>query len=349
MYDFIVIGGGIAGCAISHFLQDKKILLLEKDSLASGASGAAGAFLFPKIGFNTKYTQFVNDSLIYSFEFYKNIGINSKKNGVILLPRDEKDAEKFKVYQKTFTLKHTPYKDGFFFEDGGVLEPKEVCEILTKNIQIEKHQVKKIKKENNIWIIDDKYKTKNIILTTGYEEIINIEYVKIRPVWGQRIEIETELSPKNHYHKNCSISKNEKGIIKIGATHERRKTPKKTNLEEANFLIEKANEILPIKDYKITSMKAGLRAGSIDYFPIVGKVIDFKKTIELQSNIQHGAKPKNIIYQDGLYILNGGGGRGFSNYILSAKLLKDNILENIPLPQELDTQRLFIKWARKRK
>jgi glycine/D-amino acid oxidase-like deaminating enzyme len=347
LYDFIVIGGGIAGCAISHSLQDKKVLLLEKNSLASGASGAAGAFLFPKIGFNTKYTKFVNDALVYSFKFYKNLQIDSKKTGVALLPRDENDKEKFKEYQKSFTLNHSNFEDGFFFEDGGVVEPKDVCEILTKNIEVQTHEVKEIKKVDNIWLIDNKYEAKNIILTTGYEEIIDIEYIKIRPVWGQRIEVKTEISPKNHYHKNCSISKNENGIVKIGATHERRKTLKETNLEEAEFLIEKANEILNLKEYEITSMKGGLRAGSIDYFPIVGKIIDTKKTLELQPNIINGANPKEIIYKEGLYILNGGGGRGFSSYILAAKLLKESILDKISLPKELDTKRLFIKWARK--
>jgi glycine/D-amino acid oxidase-like deaminating enzyme len=347
IYDFIVIGGGIAGCAISHFLQNKKILLLEKNDLASAASGAAGAFLFPKIGFNTKYTKFVNDSLLYSFEFYESLQIDSNKSGVALLPRDENDKEKFQEYQKSFTLNHSNFEDGFFFEDGGVVEPKDVCEVLTKNIEVKRHEVKDIKKYDDIWIIDNKYQTKNIILTTGYEEIIDIEYIKIRPVWGQRIEIKTKMTPKKHYHKNCSISKNENGIVKIGATHERRKTLKNTNIEEAEFLIQKANEILPITGYEIHSMKGGLRAGSIDYFPIVGEVIDTKKTLENQPNIINGANPKEIIYKKGLYILNGGGGRGFSNYILSAKYLQEYLINNSPLPKELDTKRLFIKWARK--
>ena len=48
-FDYIIIGAGIAGCCIAHFLSkySKSILLIDKnEKVAFGASGAAGAFLF---------------------------------------------------------------------------------------------------------------------------------------------------------------------------------------------------------------------------------------------------------------------------------------------------------------
>ena len=199
----------------------------------------------------------------------------------------------------------------------------------------------------NVYVsLNNKMKTKNIILATGWEEIIDIPYIKIRPVWGQRIEIKTDIKPKYNYHKNCSVSKNIDGIVKIGATHERRWSDKNPDAKNDEILLKKANEILEIEG-EIYSQKAGMRAGSIDYFPIAGQIIDTKKTLDTYPEIKKGKIPKEVFYIDGMYIINGGGGRGFSNYIYVAKMLSEYILDNKPLPKEIDTQRLFIKWARK--
>jgi len=346
LYDFIVIGAGIAGSSITYFLKNKKVLVVDKVGICQKASNAAGAFLFPKVGFNTKYTKFVNDALLYSFKFYEKLGIDTHKSGVYILPRDEKDIEKFKEYKKTFTINYTPKEDGFFFEDGGFVESVEVCNKLLENTKFKQIEITSIKKESNYYLLNEQLKTKNIILATGWENIIDIPYIKIRPVWGQRIEIKTNIKPQYNYHKNCSISKNIDGIVKIGATHQRIWQDKTPDEENNKILLKKANEIIDI-DGEIVSMKAGMRAGSIDYFPIIGQIIDTKATLEKYPQTKKGKIPKEVFYKQGIYIINGGGGRGFSNYIYSAKILSDYILKGIQIPEILDSKRLFIKWARK--
>ena len=345
VYDFVVIGAGIAGSSIAYFLKDKKVLIVDKEGISQKASNAAGAFLYPKVGFNTKYTKFVNDALLYSFDFYEKLGINTHKDGVLILPRDKKDIDKFKEYEKTFTLKYKNQDNGFFFNDGGFIDSQEVCHKLLEDVEFQQLKITKIDKKDN-FILNDKIESKNIILATGYENIIDISYIKIRPVWGQRIEIKTDIKPNNNFHKNCSISKNINGIVKIGATHERRWNEKLPDEENNKILLNKANEIMKI-DGKIYSMKAGMRAGSIDYFPVIGKIIDTNKTLQIYPETKKGRIPKELFYKEGIYIINGGGGRGFSNYIYSAKFLSEYILKEKNIPEMLDTKRLFIKWARK--
>jgi len=95
-FDFIVIGSGIAGLITAFVLRDFNTLLIDKKGILEGASGAAGAFLFPKIGKKSNYTTFINSAILEAFKFYEDLGINTHKKGVLLLPRDERDIEKLK-------------------------------------------------------------------------------------------------------------------------------------------------------------------------------------------------------------------------------------------------------------
>ena len=340
-FDFIVIGGGIAGLFSAYFLRDFKTLLIDDNGILEGASKAAGAFLFPKVGFNTSYTRFINYGIVDALDFYQRLGINTHKKGVLILPRDEKDIKKFKKYEKDIKLPFKKIDNGFYFKDAGVVDVQEVKEKIKIDYEIKK--VDTIYKED-FWIVNG-YKTKNIILATGVKNLIDIPYIKIRPIWGERIEGESEYKKlKYHFHKNCSLAViNQK--TKIGATH-KRDYKGFVNEEEAKTLLKKANEILEIKNFKLKSIIGGYRAASIDYFPIVGKIIEVNKSLELNSKIIKGELPKELVYVDGLYIINGMGARGFSNAYVCAKKLRDYILYNKELG-EIDSKRLFIKWARK--
>jgi tRNA 5-methylaminomethyl-2-thiouridine biosynthesis bifunctional protein len=346
VFDFVIIGGGIAGLLSAYRLKEFNTILLDKKGILQGASGAAGAFLFPKVGFNTLYTEFINNSIIEAIKFYKSLGVNTHTKGVLILPRDEKDIEKFKKYEKEIKIPFEKRDKGFFFDIGSLIEVNELRERIDVNFR--NLEVKNIKFKNNVWVINEEIKSKNIILATGYEKLIEIEYIKIRPIWGERIELQNNKLKSSkkldiYYHKNCSLAfVNDK--FRIGATHKRDCLECKENLEEAKYLIKKANEIMQI-DGEIVSIKGGHRAASIDFFPIADRVIDIRKTILENPKIIKGELPKEIFYKEGLFIINGMGGRGFSNAVSSSRILKEKILEN--KDSILDSKRLFIKWVRR--
>jgi len=349
-FDFIVIGAGVAGLITAFYLKNHNTLLIDKKGILEGASGAAGAFLFPKISKKSSYTDFINEAILESFEFYKRLGIDTHKKGVLLLPRDERDVEKFKEYEKYITLPFEKKKNGFFFKDGGFIEVEEVREKI--KVPFIKEEMVSLKKEGEYWRVNN-FLTKNVILATGYESLIDIPYIKIRPIWGERIEIKSEkckvksenLGFNIFYHKNCSVAK-VGDRLRIGATHKRDCLKCVENKEEALELIKKAREIVDIQEYEIKDIKGGFRAGSVDFFPVVGQIIDVEKTLKSQPKIVKGELPKKIEYISGLYIINGMGARGFSNAIMCAKMLK-NYVEKKDNLGKIDTIRLFIKWARR--
>jgi tRNA 5-methylaminomethyl-2-thiouridine biosynthesis bifunctional protein len=89
-----------------------------------------------------------------------------------------------------------------------------------------------------------------------------------------------------------------------------------------------------------------MRAGSKDYFPLVGKVIDVPFMFETYPAIVRGAKPK-MKYLDNLFICNGLGGRGFVFAPLMAMMLAECIIEDKEVDLRVNPDRLFLKWARK--
>ncbi len=91
-----------------------------------------------------------------------------------------------------------------------------------------------------------------------------------------------------------------------------------------------------------------MRAGSKDYFPLVGKVIDVPYMLDTYPAIVRGAKPV-FEYVDNLYILNGLGGRGFVFAPLMAKMLVGHMVEGEEVDERVCADRLFLKWARKLK
>ncbi len=71
-YDSIIIGAGIAGASTAYALTRKgqKVLVLDKKGIASGGSGAAGAFVSPKIGKGSPLQRLTNKAFSFAKDFY---------------------------------------------------------------------------------------------------------------------------------------------------------------------------------------------------------------------------------------------------------------------------------------
>ena len=361
-YDYVIIGAGIAGSTTAYFLNktSQNILVLEKNStLKQSASAAAGAFLSPLLGKPNEFKDLVNEALVFSSQFYQENCPEFINNcGTLRIPKDQKAKEQFESYKPYIDFEYSQKEDGFFFPIGSVVQSSNICQYLLHDISTRfDYEVTRIVLHEDIYIINDEIKTKNLILTTGANiSSIKEEYFNIRPVWGQRIDIETTTQVPYNYHKACSLSvstQTDENRYKcsIGATHHRFVLNKEVDSEDTNSLLTLANDIKKLKNIKVINEIAGARASSVDYFPMVGELIDSQATLEKYPYIKHGSKVpmENYIAHKNLYVLNGVGGRGFVLSPYLAYHLVQNIINNQPLSQSISTHRLFQRWSRKLK
>jgi len=357
-YDFVIIGAGIVGCSISYELskQSDSILIIDKNSdVAKGASGAAGAFLSPLLGKPNEFKDLVNRSLIYSTTFYKeNFSPYFNNCGTTRIPQNREDESKFQSYIPFMDFPYTKDEKGYFFKIGSVVDSYNICKSMVENSEQSpskkfNYEVKKVVFEDEKWIINDEIKAKNIIFATGSDSTLFDQfYLKLRAVWGRRIDITTSTKITHNFHKACSVSqsknnKNNKNLVSIGATHHRSIEGVEDIDANKDELLKKANDIVSLKDVEIVDHHVGARACSVDYFPIVGEIIDANKTIAEFPYMVNGTNvdSKRFTRFKNLYMLNGVGGRGFVMAPYLAKQLVASIMDKKELDKAITTDRLF--------
>jgi len=363
-YDIIVVGAGIAGACSAFFLKQKglSVLVIDRAGIAStGGSSAAGAFVSPKIGKGSPLQQLTNEAFEFAKDFYtQQFPKYFTQTGIIRIPKDSQDSKKFIDYDKFNSSKRewidktklnrysiTQEYNSFLFSEAGVCDAPNMCSDILKDIDYKQYLVDEVVYKDNYWHIDN-IRAKKLVLATGYENsLFDMRYMGVKGTWGSRGDYESSLDLRVSMHKKISISANIDGIIKIGATHIKAKEPCiLCDGQPLKSLEELASTMVDTTDFRLKETFCGMRAGSKDYFPLVGGVIDVKYMLEKYPKILKGAKPP-IKKIDNLYVCNGVGGRGFVFAPLMAKILSDYIVDGKEIDSRVNPDRLFLKWCRK--
>ncbi|MBE0513815.1 MAG: FAD-dependent oxidoreductase [Sulfurimonas sp.] len=377
MYDFLIIGAGSAGCNMAYFLhkENKSVAFIDREAIAGGASGAAGAFLSPLPGKTNPYNSLVNDALEYCLDFYQNLLPSAvDKKGVLRVANGNFDKDK--LSQNSMTCEHYDTKklheiskefmdiEGYFYENAAVIEPVQICHELTKGCDFYKKDIKELCFEDGIYTLED-IKAKNIILAQGVSNsLVKIPYMQISPIFGLRIDVKTTTKVPFNIHKSISVSTNKQdGTLSIGATQERHDSAKMeclTTCDKCAFyedsdemqtqtLLKQAKELIKLEDLEVVKTYKGARATIKSYFPVIGKVVDYENSLKKHPCIKNGTKipPEMLEYYPNMYVINALGSRGFVYGPYLAKILTQNILHGEPIPKEISTQKLFYKMARK--
>ncbi len=364
--ELAIIGAGIAGCSLAYFCKEKDILLLDKASLpATGGSGAAGAFISPKLGKKSALLELTNEAFSFAAKFYSTYFPNYfDKSGIIRLPKDNKDANNFLLYQSISggklldknALKNFGIDDeiGLLFEEGGVCDAQGLCRALIKDVAYKQFEVEAIVKESGFWLLISKNETikaKKVVLATGYEGFEGLEYMGLHGIWGSRGDFFCKRNIKVCAHKSVSVSAKKDGIIKIGATHLRAKSANEAcafcDGKPLETVLQKAKEFISLDNLVLKETFCGMRSGSRDYFPVVGRIIDTKFMLEQYPQIKKGYNKAPLKFRENLFVFNGLGGRGFVFAPLLAQWLKEFIFEGKAIDERINPNRLFLKWVRK--
>ena len=361
MYDIAIIGAGINGCSVANEFANEKqsVIVFDKEGIASGGSGAAGAFISPKFSKAGELKELLHAAFIYSLDFYeKNFGHILTKAQLLHLAQNESDAEILKVYKDKTELELLEVKGEsreYVSINAGVVDAKLMCQAMIKSAKFVQETVTTLVYDEGYWIINDEYSAKEVVLATGaYTPLIKEPYLQLRGVWGHRIDVKTTTNNPYSVHQFVSISPSSDGVLAIGATHNVHYHPEsstevydlKAGREE---LLQKASRTMNLENVEVVNDYTGLRSGSFDYMPMLGSLVLAKETLA-DSSIRF--KVKNADYSEytyypNLYMINGSGGYGFVLAPYLAKILKEHIVSAKKISDRISPARFFARWARK--
>jgi tRNA 5-methylaminomethyl-2-thiouridine biosynthesis bifunctional protein len=370
-YDIAVVGAGIAGCTAAYTLAEAgaDVVLLDKaSSPATGGSGAAGAFISPRIGKGGALHTLTNEAYRYATRFYsERFKEYFVRSGLVRLPKDDEDALKFDIYEAANDVPYIRVDEawlrtqgimcdttGFFFPDAGVCDAQGLCRALASNVTFVQLHVISLRREGEVWHIRDAngdgVTARSVVLATGFEQhLFDTRYTGIRGTWGSRGDYIVPSERFVSLHKTVSISASHNGVVKIGATHVKAAHPCAVcDGKPLASLEAKAAMIVDTSGWRLKETFCGMRSSARDYFPVLGELIDVDYMLREYPAVVRGAKVPLRHMQD-VYLFNGMGGRGFVFAPLLAQWLVRRIVHKEAIDARVHPDRLFWKWVRKQK
>jgi tRNA 5-methylaminomethyl-2-thiouridine biosynthesis bifunctional protein len=356
LYDVAVIGAGINGCSVAYFLAQsgKKVALFDKDGIAQGGSGAAGAFISPKFSKAGELKELIEKGYLFSLDFYSQNFPTYLQNAPLLhIAKDEIDAKKLLAFKENTTLEiadpplqvsniltcKAQESENVYLLNGGVVDAVGICTAMAEGIDFFKEEIGSLILENDRYKVGN-IEAKHVVLACGaYEPIIKEPYIKLRGIWGHRIDISTSTRTEATMHHHVSISKCSDGKMAIGATHNVHYHPQK-NSEPYDIdsgraeLLAKANMTIELQDVEILKDYTGLRSGSNDYLPLIGQMIDASTPLQ---------EPH---FYPNLTMINGSGGYGFVLAPYIAKQLCNFIVDGKEIESFLTPLRFYKRYLK---
>lgn len=359
VYDVAVIGAGINGCMVSYFLKNagESVVLIDKDGIASGGSGAAGAFISPKFSKGGELKELIDKAYAYALDFYAdNFPAYIKTAPLLHFAKYFDENEKLQAFKQTTTLSldSAPAKvlecvaqqakkyEYVYLLKSGVVDAAGVCHALVKDIDFFTYEVSSFTCKGDCYQIGE-IKARRIVLANGaYKPIIDEPYIKLRGIWGHRVDISSSTTIPVNLHQFVSISASNNSQISIGATHDVHFHPQTSkqpyNLQKGrDELLQKASQTVDLKDIKILKDYTGLRSGSNDYLPLVGAIIKSKNSLD------------KVHFYKNIYMINGVGGYGFVLAPYIAKQLSEFITTNSEIDAMINPARFFYRYQKKQK
>jgi glycine/D-amino acid oxidase-like deaminating enzyme len=299
MYNFIIVGQGIAGSVLAaHLLQlNQKILVIDNGHKSASTLAAAGLWnpiVFRKIG-----KSYMADNLVpYLYTFYQKQEENLKASFFhpITIARVFADEN-----QKNAWLQLTQEKEFEHFVGEFVDKLSSPENIIAKNgigkvkqsgwlnTDVFLNEFKEHLKKQDAYLQDDfspeslkieengiiykQYKAEKIIFCEGYKVRENpwFNWVPIAQTKGQTLTVKANLNLKEVLnYGNFILPLNTKNQFRIGATFEWDKTEANLTEEAKSKLLEGTKKVLDNPHFEVINQRAGFRPTVKDRRPVIG-------------------------------------------------------------------------------
>lgn len=364
-YDVIIVGAGVNGCASAWFLRRAglKVALIDQEGIAAGGSGAAGAFIAPKISKSGPLKDLMDKAHARAMAFYpKYFPEATLERPLFHIAKTPEDADKLRVFRERtdLELSEPPQKltkmlnvdvsdeNAVYFDHSAVVNAQELCRAMSEGVDFYRRKAESPIHDGECWETAG-VRGKYLLVAIGaYPKLLELPYIQMRGIWGHRIDItsDTKLSCILHHYVSVSPTSKE-GVMAIGATHNVHYSPFGTD-EPYDItagrieLIEKAGRTLKLDNIKIIADYTGLRSGSNDYLPILGPLVDTDATLKQGNEGEAG-----LVYYPDVFMINGSGGYGFVLAPYLAEILADHLHDGKKIDSELLPERFFKRWLKK--
>lgn len=367
----IIVGAGVNGCASAYFLRlaGFRVALIDQSGIAAGGSGAAGAFIAPKISKSGPLKELMDKAHAYAMAFYpEHFPDSTLQRPLLHIAKTPEDADKLRVFKDRTKLEISEPSDALrqlikvplspessvYFERSAIVNAQAVCRCMSDGIDFYPLKVESLRHDEGVWDAAGVKGTHILLAIGAYPKILSLPYIRMRGIWGHRIDIETDLKLPCILHHYVSISPtSEEGIMAIGATHNVHYSPFDTqepyDLEAGRAeLIDKASRTLKLDNIKIVADYLGLRSGSNDYLPILGPLVDTDATLSARSHtgVPKPAAAQEYVYYPNLTMINGSGGYGFVLAPYLAQMYASHLKDGKTIDKELLPERFFVRWAK---
>jgi len=350
-----------------------KVTVIDKNTIASGASGNAQGVLYAKLSAEMNlHSQFYLSGYLFSLQQLKT-HLPDKQDwnncGVLQLATNEKEEKR----QATFYERH-PMDEvvkpvtakeasgiagcqidhpGLFFKDGAWVHPKSWCERLLdhKNITLMDHcTVTSLSYDpTNGWQVEinseSTLQSDIVVICNGDDakRFTSLDFLPTKPVSGQVTQIpHQDIQLKTVLCGDHYVTPTHNRNLNFGASYRLNTANCDVLNEENQSNLDNLSDQFPsvaaqLSDEYTSTGRASVRCTSPDYTPIVGAVCDaqhFQETFTALKKNRKWRFETSAKYQPGLYLNIAHGSRGLSSAPLSAELIIASITgEPIPMPK----------------
>lgn len=351
-YDFIIVGGGIAGSVLSYQLSERgqSVLMISSGEIPVATKVAAGLFN-PVTGKYLAKTWMAHDLFDYleSFypdvekrlqtKFYNPVGLFRPFSGTEHKVSALAQIKKFELHDFIEVIDSTDEFNEFYhvkmggmmtaragwIDTTGFLDSVQQYLIEKNSFLEEVFDYTALKTDVEEGIIYKNRSAKRIVFCEGFFVKDNpyFNWASLNPVKGEIIDGIIE-----GYDINTVVNQGKwvvplgNGKVRLGATYSWDELNFKSSKKDEKQLLETAEKIFK-RAFRLTSSQAGVRPATKDHRPIMGRHPYFKN----------------------LFIFNGLGTKGISLAPYFADQLIENILNDELINPEANIERLYTLYS----